>query len=171
MGYLKNFLNPQKKSVIIFSIPIFLFCCVSLSKFPEKHTQVGPVQFLPTNTSEIDKVILPLIFFAPSPSPVISTETLVPTEKPKWLVIETTVPTQITKGQSVDIEEGCAYGCSSYKDGCYIKGNISYETGERIYHVPGGEFYDRTVVNPLFGERWFCTEAEAIANGWRKSKR
>jgi len=52
-----------------------------------------------------------------------------------------------------------------------IKGNISLETGEKIYHVPGGEYYDRTVIDEAKGERWFCTEADAVAAGWRKSKR
>jgi len=52
-----------------------------------------------------------------------------------------------------------------------IKGNISLNTGEKIYHVPGGEFYDQTVISEAKGERWFCTEAGAIAAGWRKSKR
>ncbi len=52
-----------------------------------------------------------------------------------------------------------------------IKGNISLNTGEKIYHVPGGEFYDQTVISEAKGERWFCTEAGAIATGWRKSKR
>ncbi len=54
---------------------------------------------------------------------------------------------------------------------CIIKGNISYNTGERIYHVPGGNYYDATVINTGQGERWFCSEAEAQAAGWRKSKR
>ena len=52
---------------------------------------------------------------------------------------------------------------------CAIKGNISSK-GERIYHVPGGRYYDATVIDTAKGERWFCTEAEAVAAGWRKSK-
>jgi len=52
-----------------------------------------------------------------------------------------------------------------------IKGNISLRTGEKIYHVPGGEYYDQTVIDEAKGERWFCTEAEAVVAGWRKSKR
>lgn len=51
-----------------------------------------------------------------------------------------------------------------------IKGNISVSSGEKIYHVPGGEFYEPTVISEGKGERWFCTEAEALAAGWRKSK-
>lgn len=52
---------------------------------------------------------------------------------------------------------------------CMVKGNIS--SGGKIYHVPGGSFYDRTIIDPQAGERWFCTETEAQSAGWRKSKR
>lgn len=53
---------------------------------------------------------------------------------------------------------------------CRIKGNISSK-GERIYHVPGGQFYERTRIDTSKGERWFCSEAEAQAAGWRLSRR
>ncbi len=53
---------------------------------------------------------------------------------------------------------------------CTIKGNISAE-GEGIYHVPGGKYYNPTRINTAKGERWFCTEAEARAAGWRRSRR
>lgn len=61
-----------------------------------------------------------------------------------------------------------ALGSSS---GCSIKGNISVSTGERIYHVPGQEHYDETVITASKGERWFCSEDEARAAGWRRAKR
>ena len=51
-----------------------------------------------------------------------------------------------------------------------IKGNIS-RSGTRIYHVPGRQFYDRTRINTSKDERWFCSEAEARAAGWRRAKR
>jgi hypothetical protein len=54
--------------------------------------------------------------------------------------------------------------------GCDIKGNISMNTGERIFHVPGQEFYSETVINADKGERWFCSEDEARAAGWRKAR-
>ena len=54
---------------------------------------------------------------------------------------------------------------------CTIKGNISYSTGEKIYHVPGQENYTDTVIDTSKGESWFCTESEAVAAGWRKAKR
>lgn len=59
----------------------------------------------------------------------------------------------------------------SVATGCNIKGNVSIETGERIYHTPGQEFYPQTVISPNYGERWFCSESEAREAGWRKSKR
>ena len=42
--------------------------------------------------------------------------------------------------------------------------------GEKIYHLPGQRYYDDTVITESKGERWFCTEQEAINAGWRKSK-
>ena len=53
---------------------------------------------------------------------------------------------------------------------CPIKGNISFNMGDKIYHVPGSEFYATTVVEPEKGERMFCTEAEAQAAGFRAPK-
>ena len=51
-------------------------------------------------------------------------------------------------------------------DGCLIKGNINSE-GVRIYHLPGTRDYDITVIRVEDSERWFCTEAEAVAASWR----
>lgn len=53
--------------------------------------------------------------------------------------------------------------------GCKIKGNVS-ESG-RVFHVPGQADYARTRINLKRGERWFCSEAEARAAGWRKAQR
>ena len=55
-------------------------------------------------------------------------------------------------------------------DGCIIKGNISRD-GTRIFHVPGQENYEQTRISADKGKRWFCSEQEAIAAGWRKAKR
>ncbi|KKC39433.1 hypothetical protein WH87_04270 [Devosia epidermidihirudinis] len=58
---------------------------------------------------------------------------------------------------------------AAQKNGCNIKGNINTR-GERIYHVPGQRYYNDTKISASHGERWFCTEAEARAAGWRRSK-
>lgn len=73
-------------------------------------------------------------------------------------------PTFLTR-----VGEGCGEGCVTPPVGCTIKGNIN-RNGEKIYHVPGQKNYDQTVIEPERGERWFCSESEATAAGWRKSK-
>ncbi len=49
---------------------------------------------------------------------------------------------------------------------CLIKGNIN-RAGDKIYHVPGSPSYDQTRIDESQGERWFCSEEEAVAAGWR----
>lgn len=51
---------------------------------------------------------------------------------------------------------------------CEIKGNIS-AAGENIYHFPNCRSYGKTVINVSDGERWFCTEKDALDAGWRKA--
>jgi hypothetical protein len=58
--------------------------------------------------------------------------------------------------------EGISKNCKDPK----IKGNLTTYNGEKIYHVPGGQFYDRTDA-----EEMFCTEQEAQDAGYRKSER
>lgn len=53
---------------------------------------------------------------------------------------------------------------------CLIKGNIG-RSGKRIYHLPGQADYAATRINEGAGERWFCTEAEARAAGFRRAVR
>jgi len=55
------------------------------------------------------------------------------------------------------------------KIGCQIKGNIS-SSGEKIYHLPNSKNYLETKISSSKGERWFCSEKEAQALGWRKPK-
>ena len=59
-------------------------------------------------------------------------------------------------------------GYASFGD-CKIKGNVSFNSREKIYHVPGQQDYNVTRISPDYGERWFCSEAEARSAGWRKA--
>jgi hypothetical protein len=52
---------------------------------------------------------------------------------------------------------------------CAIKGNIS--ASGQIYHRPGQRDYDAVRIDSRKGERWFCTESEARAAGWRAARR
>lgn len=49
--------------------------------------------------------------------------------------------------------------------GCAIKGNVT-DNGQ-IYHMPWSSWYSKVKVEQAKGERWFCSESEAQAAGWR----
>ncbi len=49
--------------------------------------------------------------------------------------------------------------------GCAIKGNVS--RGGLIYHMPWSPWYQKVAMRDDKGTRWFCSEAEAQAAGWR----
>lgn len=56
----------------------------------------------------------------------------------------------------------------SDNNSCTIKGNIS-SSGEKIFHVVGCGSYSKTVIDESKGEKWFCSEREALNAGWRKA--
>lgn len=53
---------------------------------------------------------------------------------------------------------------------CSIAGNLSRNTGEKLYHFPGCSNYVRIIVEKFMGDDWFCTEEEAQKAGYTKSK-
>jgi hypothetical protein len=58
----------------------------------------------------------------------------------------------------------CSGGCAVAPDpSCNIKGNAD----SSVYHTPSSRYYERTDVDPADGDRWFCTEEEARAAGYR----
>jgi len=52
-------------------------------------------------------------------------------------------------------------------DGCPIKGQVS--RAGRVYVLPWSDQYASIRVSARRGERWFCSEAEAQAAGWKPS--
>ena len=53
-------------------------------------------------------------------------------------------------------------------DGCPIKGQV---TGvERIYVLPGAPAYERLRVQTARGDRWFCSEQDAMAAGFKAAQ-
>ena len=52
---------------------------------------------------------------------------------------------------------------------CIIKGNVNRQ-GERIYHMPGQGAYAKINMEDR-RKRWFCSESDARAAGWRPAKR
>ncbi len=145
-----------------------LAACKSALPVEPAQPSASPTQTLPTATQ----------------TPILATATPTPSATPQNSITPTTTRSQITPSRSTPSRTpttagatttlttigACPQGCTTPPPGCLIKGNIS-SSGEKIYHVPGGAFYAQTIIDPTKGERWFCTEAEALTNGWRKSLR
>ncbi len=55
-----------------------------------------------------------------------------------------------------------------FPEGCPIKGNV--RGGRRIYVLPWARGYERVKISSRKGERWFCSEDEAVAAGWKPSE-
>jgi len=89
-----------------------------------------------------------------------------PTPSPNHNFVGGTLPAR--PGSPSGSGGGCEFSGS---DTPVIKGNVDQRSGELLYHVPESLFYSTTVVEPGQGDRWFCTEAEAQALGWKRSKR
>ncbi|NQV82603.1 MAG: thermonuclease family protein [Rhodospirillales bacterium] len=79
-----------------------------------------------------------------------------------------TAPWDWRKGKRLEVfqQPSASFGAA---DGCVIKGNVSSK-GSKIFHVPGGRYYEQTRIDEGKGERWFCSEADAEGAGWRRSQ-
>lgn len=53
---------------------------------------------------------------------------------------------------------------------CTIKGNISEDGFGKTYFINGCNNYNQVKIDPDRGEEYFCTEAEAVEAGFRKSR-
>lgn len=73
------------------------------------------------------------------------------------------------KDESGYVLEAQSSSTSLKNNKCLIKGNIGSDS-VKIYHLPECSYYKQTVIDESQGEKWFCSEAEAIAAGWRKAK-
>ena len=117
-----------------------------------------------STASNVDDSI-PVIEAPPAPIPTEPPSTVESTTEP--------LPTEpsTSGGGTGSTPFECIGGCATPPDpSCAIKGNVNSK-GEKIYHVPGGSFYDRTDIKPEEGDRWFCTAEEARNAGFRASER
>jgi hypothetical protein len=55
-------------------------------------------------------------------------------------------------------------------NGPIIKGNINSK-GQKIYHTVSSGQYQRVIIEENKGEKYFCTEEEALAAGWVAAKK
>ena len=50
---------------------------------------------------------------------------------------------------------------------CLIKANINH--GEKFYFTPNCRNYQQVIIDEAFGDRWFCTEDDAVQEGFIKA--
>ena len=50
-----------------------------------------------------------------------------------------------------------------------IKGYILSGSNDKVYYVPGAQAYKRAKIDESKGMKFFCSEAEAQAAGWKKA--
>lgn len=67
------------------------------------------------------------------------------------------------------------YGSECYQPNppdpkCAIKGNYDRDKYKWVYLTPGCPYYNKTIVEKFKGERYFCSEAEALQAGFTKAK-
>lgn len=85
---------------------------------------------------------------------------------------DTVAPAQVTPGvdcSACTLRHKALLKRRKPTESCRIKGEIG-DAGALIYHLPGGDRYERTDIDLTKGERWFCTEAEARAAGWKPDR-
>lgn len=177
--------------LLITSIGLILGCCLCTVPFAFVDTgaPAAPPDRTIENMAATDRADLQqrkptsTPWVEPTDTPVEPTVALVPTDTPMPVPTATPrpvatntprppAPPPAVRGGNTINPFTCVGGCSEPPDpSCAIKGNISISTGEKIYHTPGQRNYDDTEISPEFGERWFCTEEEAVAAGWRAAKR
>lgn len=58
--------------------------------------------------------------------------------------------------------------CGKINNQCLVKGNLD-RNDKRYYHLPGFKYYNQTQVNLDHGDKWFCSEEEAIKAGFKRA--
>ena len=78
-------------------------------------------------------------------------------------------PSEFRAAQAERRVQALEEAAKSAPNGCPIKGQVT--SGRKLYVVPGASDYGRIRIRTSRGERWFCSEEEAVAAGWRLSPR
>jgi hypothetical protein len=138
---------------------------------------IGPEAALSTQVPAPTEALVPATESTDIPTATYTwTPVPMPTETPTAIQTSTPVPTTTWTPTALPASSdsspfSCKDGCAVAPDpSCAIKGNVN-SSGEQIYHMLGGQFYDKTDIKPEEGDRWFCTPSEAESAGFRASQR
>jgi len=70
--------------------------------------------------------------------------------------------------QGYESKQGLWGECGD-ETGCVVKGNLD-KLDKRWYHLPEMRHYNQVVVNLDKGDRWFCSQEEAVKAGFSKAR-
>lgn len=62
----------------------------------------------------------------------------------------------------------CTQSVNPVNPKCNIKGNINNANSDKIYRYPSCDLYGITLVQLHLGDKWFCSEKEALKAGFSK---
>lgn len=146
--------------ILLIAIVLLIAACGGSPATPRRPTITPIGTTVPTPTPRPT----PLATATAAPTQRASTLTVAPTRSPTPAAVAQPTATRRAAGFA------CPGGCTTQPDpSCAIKGNINDEK-QKIYHVPGGGSYTVTKINITEGDRWFCTEDEARAAGFRRAQ-
>ena len=97
---------------------------------------------------------------SPTPTPEVDHSPLVSPIEPSPIETPTVVPTLSTSR--------CPTGCFDPNEECLIKGVVT-GVGDKYYYLPEMEGYQDALLLVKYGGRWFCSEEDAIQNGFEKA--
>jgi len=66
-------------------------------------------------------------------------------------------------------QKGLWEKCATDEEKCSIKGNLT-KNDKRFYHLPHFRHYNQVKINLDKGDRWFCTEEDAVKAGFEKAR-
>ena len=68
------------------------------------------------------------------------------------------------------IQKGIWSSLCAKQGECVIKGNVRKDNKTKVYHLPDCYNYEKIVIDESQGDKWFCSEKEAIEADFTKSK-
>lgn len=93
-----------------------------------------------------------------------------PTATVTPILTNTPLPSETPIPTNTSTTEATEDVCHDISCGCKIWGNVNKNKGTKIYHCPNDPNYYPENFKASQGDQWFCTEAEAIAAGFRPPK-
>lgn len=154
----------MRRRFLILLVPLLVGCS---PPSPARPTATRPAPTATMQATAAPTATARATIAAPPAATAKPTEAPAPPAQPATAPTATAAPAPASSAGAAAIPTADTKGSYPCQPG-QIKGNLNKSSsGDYIYHVPGGQFYERTYANV----RCFNTEQEAVAAGFRRSER